>query len=161
MTAHLKTVSNAKEISVREDAEKKFIFRRRVYLSDTNAQGNVYFARFFEWQGEVREEYLRVAVPNHPALFKTGFHLLTVEAAAEYKGESKLYDPIEISLTAPWIKRASFQLDFNMVNVETGQPLSSGRQVIACADAEGKLIEIPLEIKNALLQIHPLRTKKS
>lgn len=160
MTAHLKTIPRKKEISIGTEERKKFLYRRRVYLSDTNAQGNVYFARHFVWQGEVREEYLRVAVPEHPALFKTGFHLLTVEAAAEYKGESKLYDEIEMTMTVPWIKRASFQLDFAVSNSQTGQSLATGRQVIACANADGKLIEIPLEIKTALLKIHPAKTKR-
>jgi|SRR5579884_833751 len=155
MTAHLKTIPSEKQNLKKEVHKKKFIFQKRVYLSDTNAQGNVYFARIFEWQGEAREEYLRVAVPNHEHLFTAGLRLLTVEAAAEYKGEARLYDDIEIEITVPWIKRASFQLNFNIVNAKTGQLLATGKQLITCSDAEGKLIAIPKPIKEGLLPLCP------
>lgn len=148
MTTHLKTIPKPKEFT---HQKKKFVFRKRVYLSDTNAQGNVYFARFFEWQGEAREEYLRVAVPDHEHLFKAGLRLLTVEAAAEYKGEARLYDDIEIVMSVPWIKRASFQLNFDIMKAQTNQSLAVGKQLITCANSEGKLIAIPQPIKNALL----------
>lgn len=153
MSTHLKTIPSKKESTQKEIIKKQFIFQKRVYLSDTNAQGNVYFARIFEWQGEAREEYLRVAVPNHEDLFKTGLRLLTVEAAAEYKGEARLYDEIKIIITVTWIKRASFQLCFNIMNAHTGQSLSVGRQLITCANSEGKLIAIPQPIKDALLPL--------
>lgn len=153
MTTHLKTVPSEKQTTKREIAKRKFVFRKRVYLSDTNAQGNVYFARIFQWQGEAREEYLRVAVPDHEQLFMAGLRLLTVEAAAEYKGEARLYDDVEIVLSVPWIKRASFQLDFNMINAKTGQPIAIGKQLITCSNAEGKLIAIPPPIKDGLLAL--------
>lgn len=153
MSTHLKTIPSKKESTQKEIIKKQFIFQKRVYLSDTNAQGNVYFARIFEWQGEAREEYLRVAVPNHEDLFKTGLRLLTVEAAAEYKGEARLYDEIKIIITVTSIKRASFQLCFNIMNALTGQSLSVGRQLITCANSEGKLIAIPQPIKDALLPL--------
>ena len=153
MTTHLKTVPSEKQSPKKEITKKTFIFRRRVYLSDTNMQGNVYFARIFEWQGEAREEYLRVAVPDHEHLFKEGLRLLTVEASAEYKGEARLYDEIEIVISVSWIKKASFQLTFNIMNAQTGQSLAIGKQLITCANSEGKLIAIPRPIKEALLPL--------
>lgn len=154
MSTQLKPIPSRKESPKKETPKRKFIFQKRVYLSDTNAQGNVYFARIFEWQGEAREEYLRVAVPDHEILFKSGLRLLTVEAAAEYKGEARLYDEVEIIITVAWIRRASFQLNFNIVNAQTMQSLSIGKQLITCANPDGKPIAIPLQIKEALL---PLR----
>lgn len=153
MITHLKNISKEKERVRQNKAKKNFVFRKRVYLSDTNMQGNVYFARIFEWQGETREEYLRVAVPDHEHLFKAGLRLLTVEAAAEYKGEAKLYDEIEVVMSVPWIKRASFQLSFNIMNAQTGQSLAVGKQTITCGNSEGKLIAIPQPIKDALLPL--------
>jgi YbgC/YbaW family acyl-CoA thioester hydrolase len=153
MTTHLKNISKTREFVRQDRTKRNFVFRKRVYLSDTNMQGNVYFARIFEWQGETREEYLRVAVPDHEHLFKAGLRLLTVEAAAEYKGEAKLYDEIEILMSVPWIKRASFQLSFDITNARTGQSLAVGKQLITCANSEGKLIAIPHSIRNALLPL--------
>lgn len=60
-------------------AEKKeFNFSKTVYLSDTNMEGNVYFARYFNWQGEAREEFYRQHYPLH--LLQSGLKLITVNA---------------------------------------------------------------------------------
>ena len=34
------------------------------YLKDTNLYGNIYFARYFEWQGVVREAFLYECLNN-------------------------------------------------------------------------------------------------
>jgi enediyne core biosynthesis thioesterase len=152
MTIHLKTVrSHTPEALSKNIHKKKFIFLKRVYLSDTNIQGSVYFAHFFDWQGMAREEFFRVAVPIHEAFFSAGYQLITAEAAMEYKSEAKLYDEIEISVTVRWIKKASAELSFTFVQKETGRLLAVGKQVIACANKEGKIVAAPEVIKNLLL----------
>lgn len=151
MTTHLKTVSKTIRSPHTGGTEKKFIFRRRVYLSDTNAQGNVYFARFFDWQGDAREEFFRSAVPIHESFFSAGYRLLTVEASLEYKGEAKLYDEIEITVSVGWIRRASAELKFIFSNVETKKPIAIGKQIIASADKDGKPVVAPQAIRDLLL----------
>ena len=153
MSRRLRSIPDSKETPAQHPSKRKFSFLLRVYLSDTNAQGNVYFARFFDWQGRAREEFLRAAVPGHQALFLAGLRLLTSEASAEYKGEARLYDEIEVAIHVPWIKRASFQLGFTFIHTKTGEILDVGRQVIACSNSGGKLVAIPQEIKNALLPL--------
>jgi YbgC/YbaW family acyl-CoA thioester hydrolase len=151
MTTHLKTISKIEESPHARKTEKKFIFRRRVYLSDTNAQGNVYFARFFDWQGDAREEFFRSAVPIHDSFFSAGYRLLTVEASLEYKGEAKLYDEIEITVIVGWIRRASAELKFVFSNVSTGKIIAVGKQTIASADKDGKPVAAPQAIRDLLL----------
>lgn len=151
MTTHLKNISRTKEFAKQDNTKKNFVFRKRVYLSDTNAQGNVYFARFFEWQGDAREEFFRVAVPIHESFFSAGYRLITVEASLEYKGEAKLYDEIEIEVTVHWIKRASAELGFTFTNAKTDKALAIGKQIIASANNEGKVVAAPQAIKDLLL----------
>lgn len=150
METHLKAVSKIKETPSTE-IRNKFIFRRRVYLSDTNAQGNVYFARYFEWQGDAREEFFRSAVPIHESFFSAGYRLLTVEASLEYKGEAKLYDEIEITITVGWIRRASAELKFIFSNAETGNTIAVGKQIIASAEKDGKPVAAPQAVRDLLL----------
>lgn len=150
MTTHLTTVSKIKENPTRKIGNK-FIFRRRVYLSDTNAQGNVYFAKYFEWQGDAREEFFRSAVPIHESFFSAGYRLLTVEASLEYKGEAKLYDEIEITITVGWIRRASAELKFIFSNAETGNTIAVGKQIIASAEKDGKPVAAPQAVRDLLL----------
>lgn len=150
MATHLKTIPPDKAGLKKEAPKRKFTFLKRVYLSDTNAQGNVYFARFFEWQGEAREEFFRVAVPIHDAFFASGYRLITVEASLEYKGEAALYDEVEIEVKVHWLRRASSELGFRYINTKTGECLAVGKQVIACAK-EGKIVTAPQLVKDLLL----------
>lgn len=150
MTTHLKTISKIKE-TPNKKIGNKFIFRRRVYLSDTNAQGNVYFAKYFEWQGDAREEFFRSAVPIHESFFSAGYRLLTVEASLEYKGEAKLYDEVEITVTVGWIKRASAELRFVFSNAGTAKTIAVGKQIIASAGKDGKPVAAPQAIRDLLL----------
>jgi len=41
-----------------------FDCRHLVTFGDTNTAGNVYFARFFDWQGECREKLLAQFYPD-------------------------------------------------------------------------------------------------
>jgi YbgC/YbaW family acyl-CoA thioester hydrolase len=151
MANHLRNISKSKAPSEKTAHKKKFIFLKRVYLSDINIQGGVYFARFFDWQGMAREEFFRVAVPIQEAFFSAGYQLLTVEAAIEYKSPARLYDEIEIAISIGWLKRASAELRFTFDHRETGERLALGRQVIACADRNGKIIAAPQGIKDLLV----------
>ena len=151
MSNHLKNISKTKDLSEGTGLKKKFIFLKRVYLSDVNIHGGVYFARFFDWQGTAREEFFRVAVPIQDAFFSAGYQLLTIEASAEYKSPARLYDELEISISIGWIKKASAELRFTFLHRETGKLIAAGRQVIACADRNGKIIAAPEGIKELLL----------
>lgn len=122
---------------------KRFQFDKIVYLTDTNAMGNVYFAKFFEWQGMAREEFFRELIPDYLAFMKSGTRLITVEASMEYKHEALLFDQITISVKPQNVKRLGFDLSFTFTNKATQQIIGVGRQRIAFADANGKLITIP------------------
>jgi len=151
MANPLKNMSKLQTSSQETARHKKFIFTKRVYLSDIHLQGGVYFARFFDWQGMAREEFFRVAVPIQETFFSAGYQLLTVEAAIEYKSPARLYDEIEISISIKWLKRASAELRFTFTHREIGTLIAVGRQVIACADQNGKVIAAPQGIKDLLL----------
>lgn len=151
MSTHLKTIPSKKESTQKEIIKKQFIFQKRVYLSDTNAQGNVYFAKYFEWQGDAREEFFRSAVPIHESFFSAGYRLLTVEASLEYKGEAKLYDEVEITVTVGWIKRASAELRFVFSNAGTAKTIAVGKQIIASVGKDGKPVAAPQAIRDLLL----------
>jgi len=125
---------------------KKFIFEKTVYLRDTNAEGNVYFANYFLWQGEAREEFFRMAIPEHQRLMEAGLRIITVEAAIEYKHESHLFDVIQIEVVPYNVKRMTFELAFKFLNKQTGQLIADGRQRIAFADVKrNTLVPIPDE----------------
>lgn len=115
-----------------------------VYLSDTNAFGNTYFAKYFEWQGIARESFLaRHLVPDVGVLFKTGIKLITAEASHVYKHETGVFDRVRIEVRTGPPKNATVELLFTFKDERTGNLIGKGRQKIAFADHKGKLIRVP------------------
>lgn len=128
--------------------KKKFIFKKTVYLSDTNAEGNVYFSRYFEWQGQAREEFYKQIDPN---FLTSGVKLITVEAKTKYLHEAVLFDELEIEITINKIRQSSIEMLFIYRNKKTGKIIATGSQVIAYASQkDNKLRPIPDEIKQKL-----------
>jgi len=130
---------------------KVFIFEKTVYLIDTNAEGNTYFSRYFDWQGMAREEFVRANVPDIIGILQSGVKIITIEAYLRFIQETFLYDEILIDVKTSNIKKASLDLIFTYTSKKTNQLIAKGRQKLAFADATGKLIPIPEEIrKNAM-----------
>ena len=126
---------------------KEFVFSKRVFLTDTNAEGNVYFARYFEWQGMAREDYFRQAVPNHMAIMQSGTKLITVHAWLRYESETHLFDEVLIKVQTTVLKKMSMELSFTYVNKQTGQRIATGSQKLAFAGPDGRLIPVPTPIR--------------
>lgn len=129
-----------------------FTFEVTVYLKDTNAFGNTYFARYFDWQGMAREAFMKYAVEDPMAIMKAGIKLITVNASIDYYHETTLYDNIVIKVHGENIKTATFDLVFNFYDKNTTRLIASGRQRIAFAGLSGKLIPVPEQILNPLLK---------
>lgn len=129
---------------------KEFIFEKTIYLCDTNAFGNAYFAKYVEWQGMAREAFFRVIMPNPNFLIDTHTKLLTIRAAVEYKHEVYLYDDIEIGLKVGAVKQSSSDLIFTYRRKKDGLVFALGYQTVTFAGEDGSPIKIPEEIiKNA------------
>jgi YbgC/YbaW family acyl-CoA thioester hydrolase len=127
--------------------EKEFVFEKTAYLHDTNIFGNVYFARYFEWQGMAREEFFRQVMPNIQQFLKSGIRLVTIEASMQYKKEVTLFDQVLIKLTVDNLKISTFDLIFTFVNKNTNDVIATGKQKIGFTDASYKVIPIPDEFK--------------
>jgi acyl-CoA thioesterase FadM len=129
--------------------EGEFLFHKTVYLTDTNATGNTYFANYFDWQGMVREEFVRFIMPNCETFFQSGIKLITLEASMKYYYESVLFDNLLIKMKIGELKRTNVELVFNFFNEKTGKLLSEGRQRIAFATLAGRYIPVPMELIQA------------
>ncbi|MEK7702872.1 MAG: thioesterase family protein [Nitrospirota bacterium] len=156
--------SDSEVIDIQEHLSPKeqFTFTKTLYLSDTNALGNAYFARYFDWQGMAREEFLKMLLPDPIQAFKSGMRLLTVEAHMKYKQETTLYDEIEIEVHTAHLRKVSVDLIFIYRNKKTGKQVGEGQQRIAVSDARGKLVPFPPIMRHNILkyQIHPPRRSK-
>jgi enediyne core biosynthesis thioesterase len=119
------------------------------YLKDTNAYGNMYFSRYFEWQGVCREAWFcNRIVPNMLTL--EGI-LITKDANLEYLDEILPFNKIQVSLNTDRIRKTSFKLIFHYQN-EKGILVAKGSQTIIFASKTRKIIKIPLELIKKIKQ---------
>ena len=124
-----------------------FIYNKTVYLGDTNAEGNVYFANYFRWQGEAREAFYAAHFPLD-IWQQTGLKLITCDASVRYKKETVFYNELQIQVQTANIRNMSVELLFTYILKDTSLRVAYGKQRIAFADALGKLITIPQPIKD-------------
>ena len=128
-----------------------FIFELTVFLKDTNAFGNAYFSRYFDWQGMAREAYF-ATVKSFMEIIQNGTKLITKRACNEYMHETLPFDEIVIVVNNRNIKKCSFDMLFTVINKNTGKILSKGEQTLTFANHQGKLIRIPQGIVDVITQ---------
>lgn len=127
-------------------AKREFLFEKRVYLTDTNAEGNTYFARYFEWQGMAREEFFRQVISD-PKKFLQNVKVLTLEASLEFKNETRMFDEVIIKIKPTNPKITTFDLKTTFINKNTKQLIAEGKQKLGFTDIKGNIIPIPDEFK--------------
>ena len=115
------------------------------YLKDSNAYGNIYFARYFEWQGICREMWFCERIFSN--MFELEGAFVTKFAHNDYEAEVFPFQKIKCLLNTRHVKKASFEIVFRFYSVETLQLVSQGCQKVAFMNAKGKtLLQLPADI---------------
>ena len=115
------------------------------YLKDSNAYGNIYFARYFEWQGLCREKWFSECIC--PNMFELEGSLITKSAYNDYFASIAPFQKIRCLLSTQNIKSASFELVIRFYDSNTNQLLSKGGQKIALIGRNSrKLVRFPSDL---------------
>jgi enediyne biosynthesis thioesterase len=122
------------------------VYELRVYLSDTNQLGNVYFANYFIWQGKAREEFFRQVTPDPMFFINKKIKMITLEANMKFIKEAFLFDEIAVIVNVTNPKLTTFDLIFIFKNKKTGEMLAEGRQKLGFMNEKGVIIRIPQEL---------------
>ena len=125
---------------------KKFKFEKTVYLADTNAFGNVYFARYFEWQGMAREAFFKEVSGSYAEMLAEGVKYITISATINYKKESLLFDEVSITVEPRRVSLTTVELLFTYVNTSRNDVIAVGRQKIGFSTTSGEVIPIPKKL---------------
>jgi acyl-CoA thioesterase FadM len=110
-----------------------------ISLKDSNAYGNTYFSRYFEWQGICREQWYFQCFPFD--WLQTLGVLFTKKAHQEYAQETFPFQKVECRLNAYNIKQCSFNLLFRFY--VDGKLVSKGYQQIVYANRDKKIVRFP------------------
>lgn len=118
-----------------------------IFLKDSNAYGNTYFARYFEWQGICREKWFFECID--PGMLKDEGVFITRHAAQDYLRETFPFQEVSCEMQAYDVKKCSFWLEFRFF---AGSMLVSvGRQQIVFANHARQITALPAAVIERIL----------
>ena len=133
----------------------EFIFRSRVYFSDTDAGGIVYHARYLDYAEHARTEMLRTLLPSlsQKAMKETSSMIFVVKGLTiDYEKPGYLDDEIAVHTKVISVKHFSTTLEQVITRGDDGDELC--RIVVKAATIDSnskKLMMIPTEVASTLL----------
>jgi acyl-CoA thioesterase FadM len=122
-----------------------FALKRIVTLGKTHALGGAYFAEFFVWTGEAREELLAQAGQL------VGIIPHTSEARMKYLRELHPFDAFEIIV---WPRAQAMSLSLRFFFVRDSDLIAVGDQEM-CLKSNGKIIPIPAQMAEFIAKFDP------
>ncbi|MGC4394894.1 acyl-CoA thioesterase [Hydrogenophaga sp. T2] len=120
-------------------AIKTFLHSIDIYLKDSNAYANTYFARYFEWQGICRERWLHESVSAEARRSLGVF--ITKRAHLEYVHETFPFQRVDCELNSFDVRQCSFYIEFRFA-VE-GRNVATGYQQIVYAGPDKRIQRLP------------------
>ncbi|PWF48664.1 acyl-CoA thioesterase [Massilia glaciei] len=120
-------------------APRTFTHEMTIYLKDSNAYGNTYFARYFEWQGVCRERWFFECIA--PDMLQAEGVFITKRAEQDYVHETFPFQEIRCELNAYAVRKCSFWLEFRFFS--GGTLVSVGRQQIVFANHAKQISALP------------------
>jgi acyl-CoA thioesterase FadM len=119
-----------------------------IYLKDSNAFANTYFARYFEWQGVCRERWFFECIDNN--LLGAGGTFITKRAHQEYVQETFPFQRVDCYLNTFKVKQCSAYLLFRFY--VDGRPVSMGYQQILFAGHDKRIRRFPAGIIDRVME---------
>jgi enediyne core biosynthesis thioesterase len=119
-----------------------------IYLKDSNAYGNTYFARYFEWQGICRERWLQQCIAAD--LLQPIGVLVTKNANIDYVRETFPFQTVECEMNTEQVKNCSLTLLFNFS--VAGSLVCKGSQHIVFTTHDKRIQRLPEHILEKVRQ---------
>jgi len=137
-------------------AERHSVFKHAfdIYLKDSNAYTNTYFARYFEWQGVCRERWFHQCISAD--MLQSQGVFITKRAHTEYVHETFPFQTVECELNSFDVRHCSFYLLFRFK--VGGQLVASGYQQIVFASLTKQIQRLPADV---LTKIRAYEVKES
>lgn len=142
---------------------KRFDYHHVVTLEDTNLVGNVYFTRYFSWQGRCRELFLREHAPSVLAELSADLALVTVRSSCDFFDELRASEEVVVSMTLDgiWQNRVGMRFEYTRVLPGPRTPIALGAQEVACmrrGDGRLQATAVPDALRSALVDYSPSRS---
>lgn len=130
--------------------KKTYMCEVEAAVKETPEYANAYFARYFEWQGIVREKWFTECI--EPTLPELEGHFITSAARVNYHFEVYPFQKIKAILNTQNISETSFDLEIIFFHGTT--LVSTGIQKITYADRLKNELPIPSPVLEKLHQYY-------
>jgi acyl-CoA thioester hydrolase len=129
----------------------KFGARTRVGFSDTDAQGIVYYGRYFPYIDLARVEYLRMLGLLGMEIGERGVEFVMRAGTIEYHAPAVFDDELEVFVRIARIGRTSLTYEFAVYRAQDDLLMVTGTQTLVLVDLdERKPCEIPQELRETI-----------
>ena len=115
----------------------------------------VYYANYFVWFEVGRVNFLREIGLRYDELEREGIGFVIAEASCRYRAPAHFDERLIVRTWIKGIRRRSFTVAYEVVNLETGMTLATGHtvQVFVRMDGENRgVVEIPEKVRVLLEQ---------
>jgi acyl-CoA thioester hydrolase len=126
-----------------------FHYRRRVQFYETDAQGIVHHSNYFRYFEEARGELLRSLGYPYSQLRKDGFEVVLISASCEFLKPLYYDEEFTIELSLSHIDRFTFSFQYLLRSSELLRARGNTKH---CVVKEGRIVSIPSEVKERLIQ---------
>jgi len=126
--------------------QKKFIYKKKVLIKQTNLLGNTYFSNYIDWMGEAREELFLIH-PAARAFLEKHMNIFMITHTLHHRFlESSFFgDQIRIEVTTKDILDYSLIIVFRYLNEANEKLIGDGWQKICFWDRQtDKPCKVPL-----------------
>ena len=124
---------------------------QRVYYSDTDHGGVVYYANYLKWFEIGRTELLRQAGFNNAEFERQGLIAPVVEVHCNYKQPAHYNDIIIIKTTVENIGNSSIKFKYEIINKKNNNILAEGYTVNVFVNMKkGKSTKLPDKLRKGL-----------
>lgn len=131
------------------------IMELRIYYSDTDCGGVVYYANYLKYLEMARTEYLRSNGINISSLAKSGCLFVVAKAEVEYKYPAIYDDVIIIETEISSIKNASFVLSYQILRKSDSKLLVTAKTKMGSVGTDRAPLRLTKELKEKLLLLIP------
>ncbi|MCD6185421.1 MAG: SDR family NAD(P)-dependent oxidoreductase [Deltaproteobacteria bacterium] len=121
-------------------------------LDNSNLVGNVYFANYFSWQGQTRDQYFYNLIPEYFRGTEVKSELLCLESRVDHLREAMPFDKIIVSMALKKLKTFSAVFYFEYFRLEADgkrTKIAFGEQaaIWVTRDSQGKPVPAPFPLK--------------
>ncbi len=131
-----------------------YIYKRKLYLSDTDASGIAYHSKFLDWMEAARVEFLTAAYkPQTQVIAEDQVTFMPIRVEIDYKSPLLFEDTVEISVFVKSLEKVRILLGYTLTKaVDQKTILVANAMVeIVCVDASTKRPQrVPEKIASAI-----------